>query len=223
LLRRWLGPLVALLIVGGVALVLLANLETRHPVSQSPGQSINVPNPQPSPSVGSRIECPIDDSQEQNHMRIAAVWLPAVEVEGMPSIAGSDIIHLEADIHATQGNPNGFAKDEFVPYLKITYEIVPKGGGAAVKGDMTPMVAADGLHYGASVSLPKPGTYRLIYRIRPPSEGGLGRHSDRLTGVAPWWTPFDVAFDWDFPGPQGCQEQPPAQPKEAPAGDSRGN
>ena len=29
--------------------------------------------------------------------------------------ASSTMIHLEADIHATEGNRNGFAKDEFVP------------------------------------------------------------------------------------------------------------
>jgi uncharacterized protein involved in high-affinity Fe2+ transport len=66
---------------------------------------------------------------------------------------------------------------------------------------MIPMVAADGLHYGASVSMPKAGEYRLTYKIDPPSAGGLGRHSDPATGVAPWWTPFEASFEWDYPGP----------------------
>ncbi len=116
-------------------------------------------------------------------------------MEGMPAMpaaTGSEVIHLEADIKATEGNPHGFAKDEFVPYLKVHYTITPttSSGGAGVpmrEGDMIPMVARDGLHYGASVPMPTAGSYRLTYRVEPPSAGGLGRHSDPATGVAPWW------------------------------------
>jgi periplasmic iron binding protein len=112
------------------------------------------------------------------------------------------VIHLEADIHATEGNPNGIAKDEFVSYLKIQYRIVAEGGqGPPIEGPLYPMLAKDGYHYGASLSLPKPGLYRLTYHIEPPSAGGLGLHRDPLTGVAPWWEPFDVEFEWDYPGP----------------------
>jgi uncharacterized protein involved in high-affinity Fe2+ transport len=213
--RRWLGPLVAALIVGGVAAVLLMNLETRRSSTAPPAASSA---PGPGVPAGFR-EYPIGDEQERNHMRIRAVWLPPVEVEGLPALRGDDVVHLEADVHATKGNPNGFAEYEFVPYLKIAYEIVPRDGGAAIKGEMIPMVAADGLHYGASVSLPRKGSYRLIYRIQPPSAGGLGRHHDPVTGVAAWWTPFEVEFDWDYAGPEGT-----SAPENAPApGDSRKN
>ncbi len=44
--------------------------------------------------------------------------------------------------------------------------------------------------------MPSPGKYRLLYDIQPPSAGGLGRHSDAATGVAPWWQPFQASFDW---------------------------
>jgi uncharacterized protein involved in high-affinity Fe2+ transport len=66
---------------------------------------------------------------------------------------------------------------------------------------MTPMVARDGLHYGANIAMPRAGRYTLTYRIEPPWKGGLGRHSDPVTGVAPWWEPFEVSFDWDYEGP----------------------
>ena len=121
--------------------------------------------------------------------------------------ASSALIHLEADIHATEGNRNGFAKDEFVPYLVVHYTIVPEeANGKAeaaepIQGTMTPMVARDGLHYGASIEMPKAGRYKLTYAIEPPSAGGLGRHADAATGVDPWWKPFEVSFDWDYPGP----------------------
>jgi uncharacterized protein involved in high-affinity Fe2+ transport len=148
-------------------------------------------------------EYPIGEDVIRNEIRIAAVWLPPVQMDGMPGMS-SDVIHLEADIHATEGNRNGFAKDEFVPYLKVTYEIRRAGdtsGTPIASGPLMPMVARDGLHYGANVAMPKAGTYALKYHIEPPSAGGLGRHADAATGVDPWWKPFDVSFDWDYEGP----------------------
>jgi uncharacterized protein involved in high-affinity Fe2+ transport len=207
-LRRWAGPLVTLLIGGGVALVLLLNLN----VNLGPARPKSSPEEQPAPpapAAGSSArpagfrEYPIGDEVLKNHMRIAAVWLPAIAMEGMPALpSGSDVIHLEADVHATEGNPNGFARDEFVPYLKIRYTITKSDGGETIhQGELMPMVARDGLHYGASLAMPGAGSYRLSYAIEPPTAGGLGRHSDPVTGVAPWWEPFEVAFDWDYPGP----------------------
>jgi uncharacterized protein involved in high-affinity Fe2+ transport len=211
-LRRWAGPLVALLIVGGVVLIVGLNLNLRPSkpaITKESTAPSSAGSPSPSAPKPARFrEYPIGDEALRNHMRIAAVWLPPIAMEGMPApSSGGDVIHLEADIHATEGNPNGFAKDEFVPYLKIRYAILPAdpGGGTSGtpihQGELTPMVARDGLHYGASLSMPRPGTYRLIYSISSPSAGGLGRHSDPVTGVAPWWEPFEVSFDWDYPGP----------------------
>lgn len=152
--------------------------------------------------VGFR-EYPIGDEVVQNEIRIAAVWLPPIQMEGMPD-APSDLIHVEADVHAVEGNRNGFAKDEFVPYLKVSYEIRrvgdPVDGPPFASGPMIPMVARDGLHYGANIAMPQAGDYKLVYHVEPPSAGGLGRHADAATGVAPWWKPFDVSFDWDYPG-----------------------
>jgi uncharacterized protein involved in high-affinity Fe2+ transport len=195
---------VTLVIGGGVALVLLLNLNLA--ALRQPSSTAGNAAP-PAPAAGVKPadfrEYPIGDEVLKNHMRIAAVWLPPVAMEGMPAVpAGGDVIHLEADIHATEGNPNGFARDEFVPYLKIRYEITAADGGGAVhEGELIPMVARDGLHYGASVAMPEAGAYRLRYVIEPPSAGGLGRHSDPVTGVAPWWEPFEVVFDWDYAGP----------------------
>ena len=82
----------------------------------------------------------------------------------MEGMAGAvlRLIHLEADIHATEGNRNGFAKDEFVPYLVVHYTIVPidrrmtKPERRADPGKLMPMVARDGLHYGATIEMPGP-------------------------------------------------------------------
>jgi uncharacterized protein involved in high-affinity Fe2+ transport len=197
---------VTVLIGGGVALILLLNLNLEPSRQPSPlpagGDQTSVPPPAAAPKPAGFREYPIGDEVRKNHLRIAAVWLPPIAMEGMPALpAGGDVIHLEADIHATEGNPNGFARDEFVPYLKVHYTITAAEGGAVIhQGELMPMVARDGLHYGASLSMPTPGAYRLTYAIEPPSAGGLGRHSDPVTGVAPWWAPFEVAFDWDYAG-----------------------
>jgi periplasmic iron binding protein len=61
------------------------------------------------------------------------------------------------------------------------------------------MVARDGWHYGASIPMPKAGRFKLTYTIEPPT--AAGRHSDPATGVDAWWKPFEVSFDWDYPGP----------------------
>ena len=81
----------------------------------------------------------------------------------------------------------------------------PEQSTEPIRGTFMPMVARDGLHYGASIEMPKAGRYKLTYAIKPPSYGGLGRHADRATGVDAWWKPFEVSFDWDYPGPPTAQ------------------
>jgi periplasmic iron binding protein len=216
MLQRWVGPIVVVLILGGViaVLVLNLNLKGRNTIDLSaskpvPSQIHSESRPTQAPAAGVRQpagfrEYPIGDEFEKNEMLIKAVWLPPVQMEGMEDPASSNLIHLEADIHATEGNRNGFAKDEFVPYLVVDYTIVAvdeKASGksvAPIKGKLMPMVARDGLHYGATIEMPGDGHYKLTYALKPPSAGGLGRHVDRATGVEPWWRPFEVSFDWDF-------------------------
>jgi hypothetical protein len=111
------------------------------------------------------------------------------------------VIHLEADIHALKGNRNGFGVGAWIPYLTVTYTIAPVDPpGDSFKGEMYPMVAKDGPHYGATIEMPGPGKYQLIYHIDNPSKKNFGRHSDPVTGVDPWWDAFEVAFDFDYPG-----------------------
>jgi uncharacterized protein involved in high-affinity Fe2+ transport len=218
MLQRWAGPIVVVLILGGVIAVLVLNLNVKGRNAADSSASKPAPSQTDAGSGLTRTpaaagrqpagfrEYPIGDELEKNEMLIKAVWLPPIQMEGMEDPTSSNLIHLEADIHATEGNRNGFAKDEFVPYLVVDYTIVAldeKAGGKAVapiKGKLLPMVARDGLHYGATIEMPGDGHYRLTYAINisPPSAGGLGRHVDAATGVAPWWKPFEVSFDWHF-------------------------
>jgi uncharacterized protein involved in high-affinity Fe2+ transport len=209
--ERWVGPLVVALILGGVLLILALNLNLNSKIDKrSDLREAPAPERVGGPPAGFR-EYPIGDEVERNQMRIAAVYLPPIQMEGMDDPASSSLIHLEADIHATAGNRNGFAQDEFVPYLVVRYAIVAEKtaadgkSGGLIRGTMMPMVARDGLHYGATIDMPAAGRYKLTYSVDPPSAGGLGRHADAATGVEPWWKPFEVSFDWDYPGPPKAQ------------------
>jgi periplasmic iron binding protein len=225
-LGKWGGTIVILLILAGVVLILGLNfnLPQRHTAGSISSKSAAEPSetvsgggssrdsrpvqPPPGADIGRRIpsfrEYPIGEEVERNQMRIAAVWLPPIQMDGMISTSSSALIHIEADVHATEGNRNGFPKDEFVPYLTVRYTIVSVDEASKtssvepLKGTMLHMMARDGWHYGASIEMPRAGRYKLTYAIDPPA---AGRHSDPITGVDPWWKPFEVSFDWDYPGP----------------------
>ncbi len=150
-------------------------------------------------------EYPIGDEveREKEHLKIAAVWLPPVTMdhEHHAAAPGPHTIHLECDIHATRGNDNGFGVGDWIPYLKVEYEITKEGEERpALSGEFMPMVAKDGPHYGATIAMPGPGRYKLKYKLHPPSTNGLGRHTDHVTGVAEWWKPFEAAYTWDYKG-----------------------
>jgi uncharacterized protein involved in high-affinity Fe2+ transport len=105
------------------------------------------------------LETPIGKPQKQAGMEIAAVYLQPVPMEPagmMKAVADSDI-HLEADIRAQGDNANGFAEGAWVPYLGIAYEITKAGSPQKIAGELMPMVANDGPHYGDNVKLSGPG------------------------------------------------------------------
>ncbi|PIE68723.1 MAG: iron transporter [Deltaproteobacteria bacterium] len=147
-------------------------------------------------------EYPIGDAKEMGAMEIAAVYLQPITMEprGIDLPASQADIHLEADIHAVKGNPNGFGAGEWVPYLTVAYTLENKDTGKQIGGNLMPMVAADGPHYGANIKMPGVGNYKLTYFIEPPSKQGFGRHSDKATGVGKWWAPFTVEYDFQYSG-----------------------
>lgn len=155
------------------------------------------------------LEFPVGTPYQRNGMEVGAVYLQAIDMEPeghMRKAAESDI-HLEADIHALAGNVNGYPQGAWIPFLHITYELVKVGGsGESIRGHMMPMVASDGPHYGDNVKLQGPGKYRVRYTIHPPSSKDnpvgqhFGRHTDRATGVRPWFKTFEVEWDFTYAG-----------------------
>ena len=154
------------------------------------------------------LEYPVGVPRNVAGMEIAAVYLQPVDMEPaghMRSAADADI-HLEADVHALADNANGYAEGAWVPYLQVRYEITKLPAGAKMSGDLMPMVASDGPHYGDNVKLAGPGRYRVRSTIYPPNakENALGqhcgRHVDRATGVRPWFATFDVEWEFTYAG-----------------------
>ncbi len=149
-------------------------------------------------------EYPIGKPQLKAGMEIAAVYLQPIEMDppGLMRRAGESDIHLEADIRAAKDNPNGFSDGDFIPYLEIAYELTKLGDPATITGVFMPMVASDGPHYGDNVALKGPGKYRLALKIAPPdsAQAHFGRHVDKETGVAAWFAPFTVEYDFTYAG-----------------------
>ena len=157
------------------------------------------------------LEYPIGTPQNVAGMEIAAVYLQAVEMEpeGHMRKASESDIHLEADIHALASNPNGFAEGMWIPHLLVKYELTKLplvAGGEVIKGDMMPMVASDGPHYGDNVKLKGPGKDKVNFIIYPPNAkentmgAHFGRHTDRATGVRPWFKPVETEWEFSYAG-----------------------
>jgi uncharacterized protein involved in high-affinity Fe2+ transport len=154
------------------------------------------------------LEYPIGTPHNLAGMEVAAVYLQAIDMEPeghMRKAAESDI-HLEADIHALANNPNGFPEGFWMPYLLVKYELAKAGDSEVIKGDMMPMVASDGPHYGDNVKLKGPGKYKVRFTIYSPGakENALGnhfgRHTDRATGVRPWFKPVEAEWEFTYAG-----------------------
>lgn len=141
-------------------------------------------------------------SVDINGMEVGAVYIQPVTME--PMLPGMKMqtsdIHLEADIHALKNNPHGFRAGDWMPYLDISYHISKHGSDWAVTGSLMPMAANDGPHYAENIKLDGAGKYRLTYHIKPPAYHAFHRHTDKETGVAPWWAPFDLSWDFVYVG-----------------------
>lgn len=90
-----------------------------------------------------------------------------------------------------------------MPYLFITYELTKDGSTTPIKGEFLAMVASDGPHYGENVKLEGPGKYKLKLIIAPPSENpraAFHRHTDKETGVDPWFKTFTLDYEFTFAG-----------------------
>lgn len=151
------------------------------------------------------VEYPIGEPQFGGGVEVGAVYLQPIEMDppGMMRPAAESDIHLEADIHALADNPNGFAEGEWVPYLVVDFELTKVDSGETLTGRLMPMVANDGPHYGDNLKIFGMGNYKLKYTVSPPTKDPMshfGRHIDKETGVAEWFEPFTVNYEFTYAG-----------------------
>ncbi|MCW2309578.1 iron transporter [Rhodobium gokarnense] len=145
-------------------------------------------------------EFPIGEALELNTLEVAAVYLKPIDMEprGIDLPASQADIHLEADIHAMKGNANGFGAGEWVPYLTVSYRLENEDTGKVIAGNLMPMVAVDGPHYGSNIKMPGAGNYKLTFHVDPPSRQGFGRHTDEASGVGKWFQAFDADYAFKY-------------------------
>ena len=126
-----------------------------------------------------------------------------MEPEGTCAKASESDIHIEADIHALANNPNGFEEGAWIPLPVVKFEVSKIGGDFknrrrlhADGGQRRPALRRQHqarrprqiqgeVHHPAAVGQP----------ARP-----FGRHTDRATGVRPWFKPFDVEYEFTYVG-----------------------
>lgn len=134
-------------------------------------------------------------------MEIVANYLVGVRMAPMPADMpmGADVIHLEADVHATARNAWGFPDQAWIPYLTIDYAITKDGTDWHAAGKLVPMTADDGPHYADNLRMDGPGAYRVVYTLHPPVVNGFLRHTDKETGVPDWWPAFSETFRFTYP------------------------
>ncbi|HSC81993.1 MAG TPA: iron transporter [Pseudomonas sp.] len=149
-------------------------------------------------------EYPIGEPQQCAGMEVGAVYLQPIEMDppGMMRPAAASDVHMEADIRALENNVHGFQEGSFVPYLSVRYRLSKIGSDQVLQGDFHAMVANDGPHYGDNLKLMGPGQYQLTYWVSAPGGHGqhFGRHTDKETGVAPWFAPCELSYSFTFAG-----------------------
>jgi uncharacterized protein involved in high-affinity Fe2+ transport len=126
-----------------------------------------------------------------------------MEPSGDALPAAQSDMHIEADISATEGNELGYGVGDFVPSLKVDYEVTNSANKVVSEGTFMGMNASDGPHYGANIKIGDPGTYHIKFTIHNPEEQGYLLHTDSETGVEGrfWTSPLIAEWDFEWDGP----------------------
>ena len=166
-------------------------------------------------SLAQAREYPIGEPQQCGGLEVGAVYLQPIVMDppGLMRDAADSDVHMEADISALENNPQGFQEGSFVPYLNVSYRLQKVGSEQVQEGVFHAMVANDGPHYGDNIKLMGPGRYQLTYVITPPTAAvagqdahaahavhAFGRHTDKETGVQPWFERCELNYAFTFAG-----------------------
>ncbi|MDR2538065.1 MAG: iron transporter [Bifidobacteriaceae bacterium] len=186
------------------ALTLVFTLTACADQSQPEGSSSSDTQADPAVAPGDVAgfeEFDIGDPIEVGPLNVAGVYFQPVDMDpasgGLPK-AESDM-HMEADISALANNNLGYGAGDFVPYLKVSYEILKEDGTPHLEGTFMPMNASDGPHYGANIKLGEAGKYKVRFIIEDPTKAyGYLLHTDPVTGVEGRFWNEPLTAEWDF-------------------------
>ncbi|RAP77290.1 iron transporter [Paenibacillus montanisoli] len=176
-----------------------ANSNSSHPESTEAAAG-NMPANNASAEVVDAAAGPADvaiGKENKFGTEFAFVYIPVAKdvhpaaYHGMPGDKEADI-HLEGDFHAIEDNKWGFAPGDWIPGMKVTYEAVNQQTGDKLSGQLYPMTAGDGPHYGLNVKMPSEGTYDFTFWVE------LDTDNFAYHDVEEWWTKQEFKYSADF-------------------------
>ena len=138
----------------------------------------------------------------QKKIETALVWVEPVTMSPNPTTpVGSHYdIHNEVDQHAIKGDKMGFGAGGWLPDCEVACVIWKDKSSWKTVFSMMSMVANDGPHYGRNIKLDGPGLYYETCQIDPPDWRGFYRHTDKETGVGPFFDPYQIKGSFKFMG-----------------------
>jgi len=137
----------------------------------------------------------------QNKVETAMIWIEPVTME--PQVTTDrkkPDIHNEVDQHAIKGDQMGFGAGGWIPNCQVACVIRKEKSKWFIVFTMMSMVANDGPHYGRNITLDGPGIYDETCHIDPPDWRSFYRHTDKESGVGPFFYPYNVSGTFKFLG-----------------------
>lgn len=138
----------------------------------------------------------------QKKVETALIWVEPVTMSPQPTMLSAMHydIHNEVDQHAIKGDKMGFGVGGWLPDCEVACTISKEKSNWRTVFSMMSMVANDGPHYGRNVKLDGPGIYHEMCQIDPPDWRGFYRHTDKETGVGPFFQPYVISGGFKFLG-----------------------
>ena len=175
---------------------------TQAPATQTTTAEVKQEEPASQPSGGFQ-EFPIWEDEEVGFLNVSGVYFQPVPMSNGNENFEDYSVHFEADVAALKNNL-GYGTGDWVPYMKVDFELTGKNTGDVISGSFMPMNADDGPHYGANIKLPNADTYSVKLTFHSPEDSGYLVHLDDETGPGgkltdyEWPLVLNLPDVWDY-------------------------
>ena len=178
---------------------------TPAPVQQQESTTAEVKQDEATDPEGGFQEYPIWEDEELGFLNVSGVYFQPVPMSNGNENYEDYDLHFEADV-AAMDNDLGYGVGDWVPYMKVDFELTGKNSGEVISGTFMPMNADDGPHYGANIKMPTADTYSVKLTFHSPEENGYLIHLDDETGpggnLDEFWgngpMVLELADVWDY-------------------------